>query len=54
MLHLPVREGLEKVLEAYRLEGKRWMQLGAWGDDARVRVEPFDAIELDLSSLWAR
>jgi hypothetical protein len=23
-------------------------------DDARLRVEPFDAIELDLAALWAR
>jgi hypothetical protein len=23
-------------------------------DDAKVRAEPFDAIELDLSVLWAR
>jgi hypothetical protein len=28
--------------------------LGTWLDEARVRVEPFDAIELELGGLWAR
>jgi hypothetical protein len=27
--------------------------VGAHRDDARVRAEPFDAIELDLSLLWS-
>jgi hypothetical protein len=26
---------------------------GAGRDEARVRAEPFDAIELDLAILWA-
>jgi len=34
------------------VEGK-WTQLATYSDDARVRAEPFDAIELDLSELWA-
>jgi hypothetical protein len=28
--------------------------LGRWRDEAKVRVEPFDAIELELGGLWAR
>ncbi|AKU95990.1 hypothetical protein AKJ09_02654 [Labilithrix luteola] len=27
--------------------------IDAWADDVHVRAEPFDAIELDLSVLWA-
>ena len=43
-----------EVLEVYRLEQSRYaLVLTAGGDDA-VRAEPFDAIELVLSSLWAR
>jgi Uma2 family endonuclease len=42
-----------RTLEAYRLESKRWVRIGAWSNDAKVRVEPFDAIELDLSVLWS-
>lgn len=42
-----------RTLEAYRLDSKRWVRIGAWSDDAKVRVEPFDAITLDLSVLWS-
>jgi hypothetical protein len=38
----------------FRQEGGLWILLGGFKDDARVRAEPFDAIELDLSALWAR
>jgi Uma2 family endonuclease len=40
------------TLEAYRLEHGRWVRLGTWSDAARVRAEPFEAIELDLTHLW--
>jgi len=43
-----------RTLEVLRLESSRWVLLGAHGEDARVRVEPFDAIEIDLSRLWGR
>ena len=44
------------LLEAYRLEEGKWLQLGigAWSGDARVRSEPFEVFELELGSLWAR
>ena len=45
---------LARTLEALRLDGARWTLLGTWRDDARVRVEPFEAFELELGSLWAR
>ena len=41
-----------QLLEVYRLEAARWLQLGTWRGDARVRAEPFDAIELTLDGLW--
>jgi len=28
--------------------------LTTWGDDAHLRAEPFDAIDLDLALLWAK
>lgn len=43
---------LVRLLEAYRREGAHWVLLGAWHDDTRVRVEPFEAVELDLAGLW--
>jgi Uma2 family endonuclease len=41
------------TLEVLRREGEHWLVLGVWKDDARVRAEPFEAFELDLSILWA-
>jgi Uma2 family endonuclease len=43
-----------RTLEVYRLEGERWLILGTHRDDAVVRAEPFDAIDLKLSKLWPR
>jgi Uma2 family endonuclease len=42
-----------RTLEVLRLESDRWSILAIHGDDAKLRAEPFDAIELDLSILWA-
>lgn len=42
-----------RTLEAWQLVDQRWQLLGVHKDDARVRVEPFDAIELDLSVWWS-
>jgi Uma2 family endonuclease len=41
------------TFEAYRLEGGRWLQLGAWDGDVKVRAEPFESLELDLARIWA-
>ena len=42
-----------RTLEVLRLENGRWSIVGAYRDDAKVRAEPFDAIELELGVLWA-
>lgn len=42
-----------KVLEVWRLEHEKWMRVGTWTEDAIVRAEPFDAVELELAILWA-
>jgi Uma2 family endonuclease len=44
---------LQRMLEASRLESGRWLSLGVYRDDARARIEPFEALELDLALLWA-
>jgi len=43
-----------RTLEVFRLESGRWSLLGVHIDNALVRAEPFDAIELELGVLWAR
>ncbi len=45
---------LQRTLEALRLREAKWVLLGTWRDEALVRVEPFDAIELELGVLWHR
>jgi Uma2 family endonuclease len=44
---------IARTLEVLRLERERYVIVAAHADDAKVRAEPFDAIELDLSILWA-
>jgi Uma2 family endonuclease len=41
-----------RTLEVYRLVDARWMLAQAFGGDAKVRAEPFDAIEIDLALVW--
>ncbi|MFZ5472009.1 MAG: Uma2 family endonuclease [Myxococcota bacterium] len=42
-----------KTLEVFKLQdGEIWIELGTHAGDEKVRAEPFDAIELELSALW--
>lgn len=43
-----------ETLEAYRLDQGRWILLVTRAGDQQVRVEPFDAVELELWRLWGR
>lgn len=52
--HIWLVDPIVQTLEAYRLERERWSLLGTWRDDATVRVEPFEALGLELAGLWAR
>jgi len=40
-------------LEVFRLHEKRWLLVETFRGAARVRAEPFGAIELELATLWA-
>ncbi|HEY4117366.1 MAG TPA: Uma2 family endonuclease [Byssovorax sp.] len=42
----------ERVLTAYRLEGGRWLEIGVHGDETEARIEPFEAVPLDVKSWW--
>ena len=42
-----------RTLEVLRLDGASYRIVATWRKDAVVRAEPFDAIELHLSVLWA-
>jgi Uma2 family endonuclease len=41
-----------RTLEVLRLQGELFSVLAVHAQDAHVRAEPFDALELDLSLLW--
>lgn len=45
---------LHQTLEVYRLENGRWTLLETYEENAVVRAEPFDDIELDLAAVWAK
>ncbi len=51
--HVWIVDPLERTLEIFRLEGERLFLHATHADDQRLRAEPFDAVELDLSVLWA-
>jgi Uma2 family endonuclease len=41
-----------RTLEVLRLAGSHYVRLGVYEAAARVRAEPFEALELELSLLW--
>jgi Uma2 family endonuclease len=43
-----------KTLEAFRIEGDSYLLIATHEDDDRVRVAPFDAVELELAAWWSR
>ncbi len=48
LIDLPAR-----TLTAYRLESGRWVELGVFGDEQAVRIEPFESVVLDVASWWS-
>jgi Uma2 family endonuclease len=40
------------TLEVFKLESGRWFLLNAYEGDEKVRAEPFEEVEIDLSLLW--
>ena len=50
--HYWLIDPIERVMEVFRLEAGRWKLLAEHQGDGKARVEPFEAIELDLSLLW--
>ncbi len=50
--HLWLIDPIAKTLEVFKLENSKWTLLGSYADDAKVRAEPFEVIELSLKELW--
>ncbi len=45
---------IAETLEAYRLEEDHWGLIATHSGDVSARIEPFDAIALELWHLWGR
>lgn len=41
-----------RTLEVLRLEAGTWAIVGLYEKDEKIRAEPFEAIEIDLSQIW--
>lgn len=51
--HVWLVDPLVQTLEVMRNVDRQWQIVAVYEADVRVRAVPFDAIELDLSLLWA-
>lgn len=51
--HAWLVDPLQQTLEVLELEAARWTLQATHEAAARVRAEPFTAVELDLAALWA-
>ncbi len=51
--HVWLVNAIQHTLEILRRQGEHWLTLAIHHGDVTVRAEPFDAIELDLASIWA-
>jgi Uma2 family endonuclease len=53
--HVWIVDPIEQTLEVYhRGDGPRWREVRTYASDARVRAQPFEAVELDLASPWSK
>jgi Uma2 family endonuclease len=52
--HLWLVNPIAETLEAYRLDHGRWLLLVTHAGDLAARIEPFDAVEIELWRLWGR
>lgn len=53
--HVWLLDPIARTLEVHALgDDRRWRDVRIYEGDARVRADPFAAIELDLAALWAR
>jgi Uma2 family endonuclease len=43
---------LNRLLEAFKLKDGAWVVMGNYSEKDKVRVEPFQEVEIDLANLW--
>jgi Uma2 family endonuclease len=40
------------IMDTFKLESGRWLLLGSFAENDKVRAEPFQEIEIELDDLW--
>jgi hypothetical protein len=50
--HVWLMDPLARTLEVLRLHQGDWLIVGIHKSEDKVRAEPFEAIEIDLSLIW--
>ena len=50
--HLWLVDPLAKTVENFKLQNGKWLELSAFAGNVQVRLEPFEATELDLTHWW--
>lgn len=50
----PVNRTIEALKNNQNQNNASWLEVGVYCDDDRVKISPFDEIELNLSTLWAK
>jgi hypothetical protein len=51
--HAWLVDPMKRSVEVSVLEGRRWCEASTHAGTDRVRLPPFQAIEIDLSNLWS-
>ena len=46
-------DAIARTVEAFELKAAQYVVVGSWAGDSKVRIPPFDAVELELATLWA-
>jgi Uma2 family endonuclease len=52
--HVWLVDPVVQTVEVFRLDGDSYRLVGTHCGDAKARIEPFDAIEIEIAALWAR
>ena len=50
--HLWLVDPVERILEAFELQERRWVLIASVEDDERVSIPPFEALTFSLADLW--
>ena len=50
--HLWIIDPIGKTLEVYRFQTGSYTVAGVYAENEKVRVEPFQEVEIDLTNLW--